>query len=93
MDLDKENRVWYGESSGIWFNDRSLPRKMEALLLTFLWRASLDVVSSLPIASADPFGGVIITTGILPCQAPKAKVKCFYPGKGSSGRRRKNYCF
>jgi hypothetical protein len=27
----------------------------------FLWRASLDTISFMPIASADPFGGVIIT--------------------------------
>lgn len=28
---------------------------------SFLWRASLDTLSFLPIASADPFGGVILT--------------------------------
>lgn len=28
---------------------------------SFLWRASLDTVSFMPISSADPFGGVIIT--------------------------------
>lgn len=28
---------------------------------SFLWRASLDTISFMPIASADPFGGVIIT--------------------------------
>jgi len=27
----------------------------------FLWRASLDTLSFMPIASADPFGGIIIT--------------------------------
>lgn len=27
----------------------------------FLWRASLDTVAFMPVASADPFGGVIIT--------------------------------
>jgi hypothetical protein len=27
----------------------------------FLWRASLDTLSFIPLASADPFGGVIIT--------------------------------
>lgn len=27
----------------------------------FLWRATLDTLSFLPLASADPFGGVIIT--------------------------------
>jgi len=28
---------------------------------SFLWRASLDTISFMPVASADPFGGVIIT--------------------------------
>lgn len=28
---------------------------------SYLWRASLDTLSFLPLASADPFGGVIIT--------------------------------
>ncbi|MBI1214897.1 MAG: DUF3576 domain-containing protein [Alphaproteobacteria bacterium] len=28
---------------------------------SFLWRASLDTVSFMPIAQADPFGGVILT--------------------------------
>ena len=27
----------------------------------FLWRGALDTLSSLPLASADPFGGIIIT--------------------------------
>lgn len=28
---------------------------------SFLWRASLDTVSFMPLASADPFGGTILT--------------------------------
>lgn len=28
---------------------------------SYLWRASLDTVSFMPLSSADPFGGVIIT--------------------------------
>ena len=33
---------------------------------TFLWRASLDTLSFMPLASADPFGGVIITDWFAP---------------------------
>ena len=33
---------------------------------SFLWRASLDTVSFMPLASADPFGGVIITDWYAP---------------------------
>jgi len=32
----------------------------------FLWRASLDTLSFMPLASADPFGGVIITDWYAP---------------------------
>ncbi len=33
---------------------------------SFLWRASLDTVSFMPLASADPFGGVILTDWYAP---------------------------
>ena len=33
---------------------------------SFLWRASLDTVSFMPLQSADPFGGVIITDWYAP---------------------------
>ena len=35
----------------------------------FLWRASLDTLTFLPLASADPFGGVIITDWYVPPEA------------------------
>lgn len=42
---------------------------------TFLWRASLDTVSFMPLASADPFGGVIITDWYSPPEAPSERFK------------------
>ena len=33
---------------------------------SFLWRASLDTLSFMPLSSADPFGGVIITDWFAP---------------------------
>ncbi|MCC7259399.1 MAG: DUF3576 domain-containing protein [Alphaproteobacteria bacterium] len=44
---DKDN-AGAGSGSGIGVN-------------SFLWRATLDTFSFMPLASADPFGGVIIT--------------------------------
>ena len=41
----------------------------------FLWRASLDVVSSWPVSSADPFGGVIITDWYAPPETPRERFK------------------
>lgn len=45
----------------------------------FLWRATLDTLSFMPIASADPFGGVITTDWFSPPDAPneRAKVNAF----------------
>jgi hypothetical protein len=40
-----------------------------------LWRASLDTVSFMPLVSADPFGGVIITDWYTPPSAPDERFK------------------
>ena len=42
---------------------------------SFLWRASLDTVSFLPLVSADPFGGVIITDWYQAPESPDERVK------------------
>jgi hypothetical protein len=41
----------------------------------YLWRASLDTVSFMPIASADPFGGVILTEWYAPPETPTERFK------------------
>ncbi len=41
----------------------------------FLWRASLDTISFMPIASADPFGGVILTDWYNSPDAPGERTK------------------
>lgn len=42
---------------------------------SYLWRASLDTVSFMPLASADPFGGVIITDWYAPPETPGERFK------------------
>jgi len=42
---------------------------------SYLWRASLDTVSFMPLASADPFGGVIITDWYSPPETPDERFK------------------
>ena len=42
---------------------------------SFLWRASLDTVSFMPLASADPFGGVILTDWYSPAETSGERVK------------------
>ncbi|MTJ82977.1 MAG: DUF3576 domain-containing protein [Telmatospirillum sp.] len=41
----------------------------------YLWRASLDTLAFMPLASADPFGGVIITDWYSPAESPKERFK------------------
>ncbi len=42
---------------------------------SYLWRASLDTMSFMPLASADPFGGVIITDWYSPPESPEERFK------------------
>lgn len=42
---------------------------------SFLWRASLDTVSFMPLASADPFGGVILTDWYTPNETKRERFK------------------
>ncbi len=42
---------------------------------SFLWHASLDTLSFMPLASADPFGGVIITDWYSPPQTASERFK------------------
>ena len=41
----------------------------------FLWRGSLDTLSFMPLVSADPFGGVIITDWYSPPETPGERFK------------------
>lgn len=42
---------------------------------SFLWRATLDTLSFMPLSSADPFGGVIITDWYSPPETPNERFK------------------
>ena len=50
---------------------------------SYLWRAALDTVSFMPLASADPFGGTIITEWYATPETPneRTKVNVFILGK------------
>lgn len=50
---------------------------------SFLWRASLDTLAFMPLSSADPFGGVIITDWYAPPSTPgeRFKINAFILGK------------
>ncbi|MEE8270513.1 MAG: DUF3576 domain-containing protein [Alphaproteobacteria bacterium] len=42
---------------------------------SFLWRASLDTIAFMPVNSADPFGGVILTDWYAPPGSPYERFK------------------
>jgi hypothetical protein len=42
---------------------------------SYLWHATLDTLSFIPLSSADPFGGVIITDWYSAPQAPGERMK------------------
>jgi hypothetical protein len=42
---------------------------------SYLWHAALDTLSFMPLASEDPFGGVIITDWFSAPQAPDERLK------------------
>ena len=42
----------------------------------YLWRATLDTLSFMPLASADPYGGVIITDWYTNPEKPDERFKC-----------------
>ena len=50
---------------------------------SYLWRAALDTISFMPLASADPFGGTIITDWYQDPSAPneRTKVNIFILGR------------
>lgn len=43
---------------------------------SYLWRASLDTLAFMPLASADPYGGIIITDWYSVPEKPDERFKC-----------------
>ncbi|MGB0553289.1 MAG: DUF3576 domain-containing protein, partial [Alphaproteobacteria bacterium] len=41
----------------------------------FLWRAALDTISFMPLAQADPFGGIILTDWYRPAETEGERFK------------------
>ena len=58
LTIGGRSRPTPGETAGIGVN-------------SFLWRASLDTILFMPVTSADPFGGVIITDWYTPADTPE----------------------
>ena len=75
--LHKTGSVFGGEAGLRLFGGPSRPTEEGGGIgvNSFLWRASLDSLSFMPLASADPFGGVIITDWYSPPESPNERFK------------------
>jgi len=68
------------DDSGGWspFGRDSAPKGGEAAQIgvnAYLWRAALDTLSFMPLASADPYGGVVITDWYANPEKPDERFK------------------
>ncbi len=62
-------------SSGLVFGDTEGAQGGVIGVNSYLWRASLDTISFMPIKSADAFGGVILTDWHSPSETPNERFK------------------
>ena len=71
--------VAFTRGEGVWLWDRDGKRYLDAIagvaVNAYLWRASLDTINFIPLVSADPFGGVIITDWYTPAEQPNERMK------------------
>jgi hypothetical protein len=63
----------FGRKSGVVPNPASAA---SVAVNGYLWRATLDTLSFMPLASADPYGGVIITDWYINPEKPDERFKC-----------------
>jgi len=74
----KQETIWgEGKSLGghIFGNDEEKDEGGGIGVNSFLWRAALDTIAFMPVASADPFGGVILTDWYEDPDAPGERFK------------------
>jgi len=71
-----KRKTIFGEGGLSFFGDNKAQQGGGGLgVNSYLWRASLDTISFMPVSSADPFGGVIITDWHTPSSSPNERFK------------------
>ncbi len=75
-DFDKYGRM-FGEDAFVFSTERKRaePGATGIGVNAYLWRATLDVLDFVPIASADPFGGLVVTEWYRPEETPDERFK------------------
>ena len=70
----KNDTIFGGKGVSL-FSNSEQGREGAVSVNAFLWRASLDTLAFMPLASADPFGGVIISDWFAPPDTPNERFK------------------
>ena len=63
---------WFGAGGG---SGSKVEDRKGVAVNAYLWRASLDALSFMPMEQTDPFGGVIKTTWYVPPSTPNERLK------------------
>ncbi len=79
-DPDKRSSVFGEGGLSLFGDDKKKNRLIEeggggVAVNSFLWRATLDTISFMPVNSADPFGGVVITDWYSSPDSPDERFK------------------
>ena len=74
-DRGKRKTVFGDGGLDLFGDDEQGPTDSGIGVNSFLWRASIDTISFMPVNSADPFGGVIITDWHATTEAPNERFK------------------
>ncbi len=75
-DIYSENSSIFGEDGLNIFGNKNNEQAAGSITVnSYLWRASLDTVSFMPLANVDPFGGVILTDWYSDEQTPNERYK------------------
>ena len=68
-------KVADNSDSGGWFGGGSDKKKGGVSVNAYLWRASLDALSFMPMDQTDPFGGTIKTGWYTPAATPNERLR------------------
>lgn len=71
---DRESGSLFGKGMNL-FSSSKAEAAPEVAVNAFLWRATLDTIAFMPLASADPFGGIIITDWYSLPESPQERFK------------------
>lgn len=76
-DADSKRTTVFGKGNPLFGNNKAAPEGGSGGIgvNSYLWRASLETISFMPVSSADPFGGVVLTDWYTPGETPNERFK------------------